>query len=103
MGLFNLIGLNISLSKIIILIINVLVFFGYGFVHGKNTNRKGLLEGLITGLSLIAILFLISIIFFHSSLSIVTLFYYLALLMISTIGSTIGKNKKEDSTLSEKK
>jgi len=103
MGLFNLIGLNTSLSKIIVLILNILIFFGYGLQKGKNTNKKGLLEGLLTGIILILILFTISLIFFHSSISLATLFYYLALLMITIIGSTIGKNKKIDSTASDRK
>ena len=102
-GLFNLMGINISLSKIIILLTNVSIFFTYGLNKGKNTNKKGLLQGLITGGILILILFIISLIFFHNKFTISTLLYYIALLFMTLIGSTIGKNKKKDSTLSEKK
>jgi len=102
-GLFNLMGLNSSLSKIILLILNIIIFFIYGLQRGKNTNKKGLLEGLITGGIMIGILFIITLIFFHTSLSLATLFYYLALLFISIVGATMGKNKKIDSTPSGKK
>jgi len=103
MGLFNLIGLNSSLTKIIILIINLLVFFFFGFQKGKKTNKKGFLEGIINGIILITILFTITIIFFHQILSLATLFYYMALIFASVVGSTIGKNKKIDSTFGDKK
>lgn len=103
MGLFNLIGMNSSLSKIILLIFNIIIFLIYGIQRGKSTNKKGLIEGLITGSIMIVILFIIALIFFHSSISLATLFYYLILVLTSVIGATIGKNKKIDSTLSEKK
>ena len=96
-------GMNSSLSKIIILILNLGIFFFYGLQRGKLTNKKGLLEGLFTGGILVMILLIITLIFFHSSLSLGTIFYYLALVFITVIGSTIGKNKKIDSTPSGKK
>ena len=103
MGLFNLLGMNSSLSKIILLIVNLIIFFIFGFTKGKITNKKGFIEGALTGLILILILFIISLIFFHSNISWATLIYYLALIFISMIGSTIGKNKKIDSTPAGKK
>ncbi|MBQ6841288.1 MAG: DUF3792 family protein [Bacilli bacterium] len=99
MGLFNLIGMNSSLSKIIILIINLALFFIYGLSRGKVTHKKGLIEGLITGGILVAILFVISLIFFHSAISIATIFYYLALIFATIVGATVGKNTKKDSTV----
>ena len=103
MGLFNLIGMNSSLSKIIILVVNLAIFFFFGFQKGKITNKKGFLEGIITGSIMITLLFIITLIFFHSNLSLASLFYYSSLFFITIIGSTIGKNKKIDSTPSEKK
>ena len=98
MGFANLIGLNSSLSAIIIFIINIIIFFTYGFIFGKTTNKKGFLEGIITGGILILTLFIFSLIFFHKALSLGTLFYYLVLLFVTIVSATIGKNKKTDST-----
>lgn len=97
LGFFNLLGLNSSISTIILFIINILIFFIIGFKNGKKTNKKGFIEGLLTGSILIFILFLLSLIIFHKSLSLGSLFYYLSLLFTSVISSTIGKNKKNDS------
>lgn len=97
MGFANLIGLNSSLSAILIFIINIAIFFIYGFTSGKITMKKGFLEGIITGGMLILTLFILSIIFFHNALSLGTLFYYLVLFFITIVASTIGKNKKIDS------
>ena len=97
MGLFNLLGMNTSLSKIIILLTNIIIFFSYGYISGKKTSKKGYKDGLIQGLILISILFLISLILFYKDLSLGTIFYYLILLITSVISGIIGKNKKEDS------
>lgn len=103
MGLFNLLGFNSSLSKIILLLVNIVIFFVYGIQRGKVTNKKGILEGLLTGGIMIMLLFIITLIFFHTSLSLATLLYYLALLFVTIVGSTVGKNKKIDSTPSGRK
>lgn len=103
MGLFNLLGLNSSLSKIILLLVNIIIFFIYGIQRGKVTNKKGIIEGLLTGGIMLALLFVITLIFFHTSLSLATLLYYLALLFVTIVGSTVGKNKKIDSTPSGKR
>jgi len=102
-GLFNLLGFNSSLSKIILLLVNIVIFFVYGIQKGKVTNKKGILEGLLTGGIMIMLLFIITLIFFHTSLSLATLLYYLALLFVTIVGSTVGKNKKIDSTPSGRK
>lgn len=101
MVFLNLLGINDSLTLILILIINLIVFFIYGFIEGKKTNKKAIIEGLITGLSLIACLFLLSVIVFNKVFSVGTVMYYLFLITSSIIGSIMGKNKKEDPSLSE--
>lgn len=97
MSFFNLIGVNSSLTKIIIFITNIIVFAIFAFINGKTTNKKGFIEGIITGLLLIIPLFLISLIFFKNNLSLGTSFYYICLFTVSTVFATIGKNKKVDS------
>ena len=39
--------MNTSLSNIIILFTNILVFFGYGYHSGKRTYKKGFIEGIM--------------------------------------------------------
>ena len=102
-GLFGLLGMNMALSKIILLFFNMIIFFIYGFTRGKITTKKGFIEGLITGGIFVICLFVISLIFFHQAFNISMIAYYISLLFISMIGATIGKNKKIDSTSSDKK
>ena len=99
MGFANFLGLNNSISAIIIFIINIIIFFINGFIFGKTTNKKGFLEGLIISGILVLILFILSLLFFNKELSLGTLFYYLVLIFTSIIAGTIGKNKKIDSML----
>lgn len=101
MGFLNLLGMNNSLGLIIILIINLIVFFIYGLMYGKKTNKKAIIEGLITGLLLVLCLFVLSIIIFNKDYGLGTLMYYIFLIISSIIGSLVGKNKKEDSSLNE--
>lgn len=102
-SLFGLLGMNISLTKILLLFINMIIFFVYGILRGKRTNKKGVIEGLLTGSVFIVCLFIISLAFCHQTLNINAFAYYVSLLFISMIGSTIGKNTKKDSTSSDKK
>lgn len=98
MGFFNLIGVSSFLTNTFLLIFNIILFSVYGYKAGKKTNKKGFIEGLITGSIFIVILLLLSLIIFHKSLTLSTLFYYLSLITISMVSSIIGRNKKEDIT-----
>ena len=98
MSFFNLIGTNSSLTKTLILISDTVIFFVFGYKARKNTNRKGLHEGIINGLILIGLLFLISLFFYHKSFSLGTILYYLTLWTTSIISAIIGKNKKKETT-----
>lgn len=95
LGIFNLLNINSGITSIISFISNIILFFIISYINGKKTNKKGLIEGLIISLILVSILFTISLIFFIKSLSYKTLIYYLCLIIVSLIASTIGKNKKE--------
>lgn len=97
-SLLNLIGVNSSITKMIVFISNIIVFFMFGYKSGKKSNRKGVSEGLINGITLIGILLIISLIFFAKAFSLGTALYYLSLLTVSIISAIIGKNKKVDST-----
>ena len=74
-------------------VVMVLVSLIMGVKAGKKTSKKGYLEGLKLGLIMILILFVINIIFYRS-FSLYLLFYYLVILVSTTMGSMIGINIK---------
>lgn len=94
LSLFNLIGLSKNASSIILFILQTLLFFIFGFINGKKTDKKGFIEGLKTALILIVIMFLLSIVLYDYSFKISNLIYYLILGLSSIFGAIFGKNKK---------
>ena len=97
-SLFNLLEISSSFTKIMVFISNIIIFFIYGYTSGKKAKRKGFHEGIINGFILIGLFFIISLIFYHNSLSHGSIFYYLTLWTISIISAILGKNKKIEST-----
>lgn len=89
---YNLINENIyRFLKLLSVIVSV--FFG-GFILGRKSNYKGYLDGLVLGIIMISILFILSILF--SGLQVKLLLYYLVILTSSTLGGTIGIRKKRN-------
>lgn len=93
-SLLNLIGISKNITSIITLIFQVSLFFMYGFIHGKKTDKKGFIEGLKVGILLIIIIFLLSLILFDYDFKVSNLIYYLILGLVSIFGAIFGKNKK---------
>lgn len=97
-SLLNLIGVNSTITNLIIFIFNLGAFFIYGFKSGKKAISKGYLEGLkISGLFLL-VLIAINLFSAKSFLNLSTLIYYIVLVLAGTLGSMLGINKKEDTT-----
>lgn len=94
LSIFNLIGLSKNASSIILFVINILLFFICGFIHGKKTQKKGITEGLKISLILVSIMFLISIIFYNYAFKLSNLIYYIILGLATITGCVFGKNKK---------
>ena len=82
-------------SNIISLILMIIIFSIIGFKFGKKAIKKGYLEGLKIGSSLIFLFIIINILFFHSSFRFNQLIYYTVLILSSTLGSMLGISKKE--------
>lgn len=101
MGFLNLLGVKSFITSFIILLFNIVLFSIYGYKVGKTTNQKGIVAGLIIAIVLVLICLVLSLIIFNE-LSFKSLFYYLALIIITMVASTIGKNKKEGSTSDKK-
>ena len=96
-GFLNLLGVKSFITSFIILLFNVILYSVCGFITGKHTNKKGIVAGLIVGLILIIISILLTLIIYNN-LGVKSIFYYLALFVITIVAAMIGKNKKEGST-----
>lgn len=84
-------GLPLKIIKIIIPIVSYLVA---GFMIGKCSDKKGWLSGIEIGLMLTIVLLIINLLF-NTKSTIILVVYYIALIVISTIFSILGINRKK--------
>lgn len=87
--------LNSKVIKILSFIYLILVFLILSFKEGKKAEAKGYLTGIKTGLIFILIMFLVSL-FLKTGFSFNKIIYYLILLFVAILGSTIGINMKKN-------
>lgn len=90
-GFFN--GKVFSFFEILILIISL--FVG-GFITGKNSKKKGWLEGIKLSMIIIVLFFIISYLAFKTLPELKTIIYYIIIITSSIIGSMIGINKNNN-------
>ena len=91
---FNIISDKIvSIFKIIIPIISLLIG---GYYIGKNSNKKGYIEGLKLGLIFSIILIIFNFLAFEHSFKLKYVLFYIIIIISSMLGSMIGVNKKRD-------
>ena len=89
---FNILSNNlVNVFEIIAIIISM--FIG-GIYLGKNSNKKGFLEGIKIGLITVVLLFLFNFLGFGNSISLSSIIYYIIILGVAILGSIIGINKK---------
>lgn len=93
-SILNLMGVNTTITNLIIFIFNIGAFFIFGLKNGKKAMNKGYLAGLKIGLLFIGILILISIFSQKSIFNLTTLVYYIILILSSIFGGSLGINKK---------
>ena len=86
---FNIIN-NTSIFQIIFLVISL--FIG-SFLIGKNSKKKGWLEGLKFGLIFSLLLLILNLIFFQS-FKLSSLIYFSIMIFSSILGSMIGISKR---------
>lgn len=86
--------LNGNLFKIIKFLIPIISSFIFSIKIGKKASKKGLIEGLKFGLILDILLLFINIIFIRK-INIYTTILYLLIILLSTFGGILGKNKKK--------
>lgn len=94
-SLLNLIGVNSTITNLLIFIFNLLAFFIFGFKNGKKVNSKGYITGLkMSGLFLL-VLVIINLFTAKNFFNITTIVYYIILILAGTAGSMMGINKKD--------
>lgn len=84
-----------TLFKIVKIIIPIISYFIAGFIMGKNSSKKGYLNGLSIGAIIVFIFLMISLIF-KCSIGIKTIIFYLLYLIASIAGSMIGIMSKKE-------
>jgi putative membrane protein (TIGR04086 family) len=88
--------LNINLIKVLKILITIISLTLSGLYLGLKSNKKGYLEGLKLGGIIVIIFILITIIPKGITFNIFTWFYYLIIISIEILSSTIGINIKKD-------
>lgn len=89
---FNII--NEKTTNIFLLISSIIAIFVGGLIIGKNSNKKGWLEGLKLSIIIIILYLLFSFLGLNYHFKISNFIYYLILVISSSLGSMIGINKK---------
>ncbi len=95
-SLLNLIGVNSTITNLLIFIFNISLFFIFGLKNGKKANNKGYLAGLKVGGLFLLVLLIISLFTSKNIFSLTTIIYYLVLILASTLGGSLGINKKSE-------
>lgn len=83
-------GLPLRIIKVIIPIISFLIA---GFMVGKNSLKKGWLSGIEIGI-ILTVIFIIVNLLLKEKITIYLILYYSGLIIVSTLGSMFGINKK---------
>ena len=82
--------------KIISFVYMLLLFLGFGFKAGKETEAKGFLAGLKIGGIFLLLEFLMSLFLNRFEIHLFTFLYYGLLLLSSVFGSMLGINTKNE-------
>ena len=86
---------NSSAINIMKIIITIITFLLLGITTGKQYKKKGLINGVIVSFIYILIFTIINLIVPGLDFSIKTFFYYLIIILITSVGSIIGTNIKK--------
>lgn len=96
-SILNLMGVNSTITNLLILLFNIGAFLFFGIKTGKKATSKGYIAGLKVSGMLLLVLFIINLFTMRKVFSISTIIYYLILLLSGVFGGMLGINKKEDS------
>ncbi len=84
--------INYKTLQILKIILSLISIFIGGFIIGKNSVKKGWIEGLKFGILITIIFLLISLVL--KSLALDKIIYIILIIIVSIFGSVIGINKK---------
>lgn len=84
-----------NIYKIVLTFTNSIIIGLLSYFIGKSTKEKGYKEGLVFGVIIIIVLFVLSLILFQN-VTLNMLVYYPILLLASVIGAMIGINRKKN-------
>lgn len=93
-SLLNLIGVNSTITNLIIFIFNLLAFFILGFKNGQKVPSKGYIAGIKMSGLFILVLIIINLFTAKNFFNIATIIYYIVLILAGISGSMMGINKK---------
>ncbi len=94
-SLLNLIGVNSTVTNLLIFIFNLLAFFILGFKNGQKVSSKGYIAGAKMSGLFILLLIVINLFTAKNFFNIATIIYYIVLILAGIAGSMMGINKKE--------
>ncbi|CDE50239.1 tIGR04097 family integral membrane protein [Firmicutes bacterium CAG:460] len=95
-SILNLVGVNSTITNLLIFLFNISLFFIFGFKNGKIATNKGYFAGLKVGGLFLLLLIIINLFTNKNIFRISTLIYYLVLVLASVFGGMLGINKKEE-------
>lgn len=88
-------NMSISVNNILIFIYTIINLFLIGFIRGRNCEKQGFLNGLLVGIIISIVFYLLGGIIFSFKLSFSKIIYYLVLILCSTLGAMLGINTKK--------
>ena len=95
-SLLNLIGVNSTITNLVLFIFNLMAFFIFGFKNGKKAVSKGYIAGLKMSGLFILVLIVINLFIAKNFFNVTTIIYYILLILAGTFGGMMGINKKEE-------
>lgn len=95
-SLLNLIGVNSTITNLLLFIFNIILFLIYGFKNGIKSKEKGYWAGLKISLCLLLILIITNLLLVRTFFQLSTIIYYIILLLTGTFGGMLGISKKKE-------
>lgn len=85
--------LSLKIIEILTILVPAVMLLILGFKIGKRTRKKGFIEGILYGIIILILTFLLSILF-DNTMEIKNVLYYLIIIASSMLGSMFGKTKQ---------
>jgi len=86
--------LNGKVLNVISVVIMILALLVGGYLTGKKANKKGYLEGIKFGGIMIVLILLFNLLVFKNEFNLISILYYVVLLISSMIGGMVGMMRK---------